>query len=533
MTKTLIASNDPTTYNPLADMLRSSFPENEIVGFAQDGPTLLQLAASEQPDIVITEALLSGIDGMECIRQLKHSGLLCKFIVISDLHSFDSAYKAIKTGTKDYFLKPIDTAEFLPAFQRLIAEVTAESSREHYMHAKSIRRLFLLKIIPENKMLLPLSELNNLYLTNFREGIFRYAFVMLDFYDSHLLQQAIDEQSSSLFSAFDTELKHLCYDAICERQHNGNALLCFLNYPDENDPEIQQALSALYHKIKAILCKLKNLRVSICVSDKHFTISESDIACHESDCTRWVCRINNTNSVVYYEPGHPLTASEKRSLELLCTKIKNACEALDISEFEKQAREFFSLPKSVLCQYEVHLLFIDLIDYFFSINARLIDEQLYSSIFLHDELIRTLSSCDSFFSLHATFISRLSDIMLQLVDTISLQKIRTVRRAVQYVRNHYQEPLSLSIVADEFHLSSGYFSAIFKKELGQNFTDFVNEYRISIAKNHLKEGDMSITEICEAVGYVDQCYFSKIFKKYAGVSPKEYRRIFDKSAPVE
>lgn len=491
------------------------------------------LAEQHHPDIIITDTQLSGIDGMECIRQIKHTGLTCKFIVVSELQSFDIAYKAIKTGTKDFLLKPIEIDEFISTFRKLTNEIQAGGIDNRQAHTRAIRRLFLLKIIPESKMLLPLSDINNLYLTHFHEGVFRSAFIMLDFYESQLMQTLVNEKSHLLSESFCSALRPYCYDSICEQQHNGNGFFCLINYAEENDEAVKAAFLPLCDRFRQILGSIKNLRISICVSDKHYRISESDIAYNEVDSLCWSCRINDINSVIYYEASPPLPSKYRHALETACAKIKNSCEALDIGDFEKYTREFFSTPKSVLSQPEVKYLLLDIIDYFFSVNTDLINAQMYNSILLRGELIKSLMCCDSYFSFCTVFISKLSGIMHQLVESISLQKIRTVRRSIQYVKSNYQKPLSLGIVAAELNLSPGYFSAIFKKKTGQNFTDFVNEYRVSVAKEYLKDSNASVTEICELVGYVDQCYFSKIFKKYTGISPKEYRHIFDKISPVE
>jgi two-component system response regulator YesN len=92
----------------------------------------------------------------------------------------------------------------------------------------------------------------------------------------------------------------------------------------------------------------------------------------------------------------------------------------------------------------------------------------------------------------------------------------------QYIENHYKEPLSLSEVANEFEISPGYISTMFKKYNDTGFAECVAEARIMHAKHLLEEGNLKIYEISEAVGYNDPYYFSKVFKKVTGFSPKDY-----------
>lgn len=84
--------------------------------------------------------------------------------------------------------------------------------------------------------------------------------------------------------------------------------------------------------------------------------------------------------------------------------------------------------------------------------------------------------------------------------------------------------LSLDSVSMEIDVTPYYFSRLFKEETGINFIEYVNKLRIDKAKELLNsDGNMSIKEICMEVGFSDPNYFSRQFKKYAGISPTEYR----------
>ena len=86
-----------------------------------------------------------------------------------------------------------------------------------------------------------------------------------------------------------------------------------------------------------------------------------------------------------------------------------------------------------------------------------------------------------------------------------------------------QKDISLDDISRELDISPYYFSKLFKEETGENFVEYVTARRISKAKSLLKEADKSIKEICMEVGYSDPNYFSRIFKKYQGVTPTEYK----------
>lgn len=101
---------------------------------------------------------------------------------------------------------------------------------------------------------------------------------------------------------------------------------------------------------------------------------------------------------------------------------------------------------------------------------------------------------------------------------------KEITRALIYIDNHFCGDMSLGALAEQVSLSSYYFSRLFKKEVGLNFSDFVEIKRLNSAKQMLSESDKSILEVSASVGYQQQSYFCKVFKKFTGQTPREYRR---------
>ncbi|WP_051506990.1 response regulator transcription factor [Saccharibacillus sacchari] len=95
-----------------------------------------------------------------------------------------------------------------------------------------------------------------------------------------------------------------------------------------------------------------------------------------------------------------------------------------------------------------------------------------------------------------------------------------------YIREHYREELTLQDLADRFFLSREYISRRFKRELGENVFDYLANIRLERAKRLLLDSDMTVVRIAELVGYQDEKYFSRVFKKTTGHTPNEFRRAF-------
>jgi AraC-like DNA-binding protein len=92
----------------------------------------------------------------------------------------------------------------------------------------------------------------------------------------------------------------------------------------------------------------------------------------------------------------------------------------------------------------------------------------------------------------------------------------------EYIDSHYPEKTDVNTVAEKVHLTTPAFCRYFKKQTQMTFTDFVNQYRIDIAKNQLMQGK-SVSETCFAVGFDSLSYFSRLFKKITGKNPSEFK----------
>lgn len=96
-------------------------------------------------------------------------------------------------------------------------------------------------------------------------------------------------------------------------------------------------------------------------------------------------------------------------------------------------------------------------------------------------------------------------------------------KGIEFMKANYSEKLDLQAVADHLYISTWYLCKVFKKELNNSFVQLLNEIRIQEAKKLLVESNHKVYEICELVGYTDNPYFTKTFKKYTGMTPNQYR----------
>ena len=98
-----------------------------------------------------------------------------------------------------------------------------------------------------------------------------------------------------------------------------------------------------------------------------------------------------------------------------------------------------------------------------------------------------------------------------------------IKKAIQFISHNFSSPLSLDAVARHVHLNPAYFSSLFKQSTGSSFKEYLNMVRVEESKRLLTNTNYSVIDIAIATGFEDQSYFSKVFKKYTGLTPKQYR----------
>nr|WP_279286420.1 AraC family transcriptional regulator [Clostridium cadaveris] len=97
---------------------------------------------------------------------------------------------------------------------------------------------------------------------------------------------------------------------------------------------------------------------------------------------------------------------------------------------------------------------------------------------------------------------------------------------IDYIHQNYSSNLNVDTICRHIKISKNYLCNIFKKETGDSIIMFLNKYRIEKSKNFLKDRSYSILNVAISVGFKDQSYFCRTFKKYTGISPSEYRNQF-------
>lgn len=119
--------------------------------------------------------------------------------------------------------------------------------------------------------------------------------------------------------------------------------------------------------------------------------------------------------------------------------------------------------------------------------------------------------------------SLVETITKNMLSSIYSGNSQVVTRALRYINRNYKEKITLKDIEANLHVNASYFSTLFKQEMGMTFTDYLNSLKIQYACSLLENTNLSIIDVSLSAGFDDQSYFTKVFKKIKGVTPKAWK----------
>ncbi|MFA9380832.1 MAG: helix-turn-helix transcriptional regulator, partial [Acetanaerobacterium sp.] len=149
-----------------------------------------------------------------------------------------------------------------------------------------------------------------------------------------------------------------------------------------------------------------------------------------------------------------------------------------------------------------------------NINCKEINALIYKDF---DEI----NTAKTLYALKEIIISVLNYIITRISEYNTVHHL--IKTAIDYIHHHYNENISLQTAADELFITPAYLCVLFKQETRENFINYLNEFRIQKAKYLLQDIGMKNYQIAFQTGFQDEKYFYKLFKKYTGLTPSQYR----------
>lgn len=492
-----------------------------IIGTCSNGVEALEAILRLRPDVVFTEVCMEGADGLDLIRHAKEHGIGCDFVIVSRFRRFEYAQSAMRMGVEEYLTKPLDEGELRRVLIKMLNRKKAKESldvNEQFFRTRQLLRNSFMEsftgLVPPKGF--SLTSLNDKYHFRFREGIFQSVILMVD----DLPEDDISFLSS-LAECVRARLEPVCYEMIPFVQGNRRLTLT-LNYAPGSD--VEERIAEMQDTLKGLLDKQGYSKLTYCIG---VGIPERDVSQlrHTLDTAERAVRcglLRERCQMFWYEKlKFDAITTDDVLTPTLVSEMRGSASILDNEAFTYAVRSAFA-PVS---PYSDPAVVIDICHAAIDAVMDACVQAGYGEVTEeeHQNILHRLGDSTTF---TGTILELLEWTGQQFERCIQERRSsRPVRAAKEYIARHYMKTLTLEEISKHVHLNASYLSIVFKKETGQNFSDYLTSYRVEMAKNMLRQGDMSIAAISEAVGYADSKYFSRIFTRLVGIKPSAYRTL--------
>lgn len=537
MIKVILADDEPKVCNLIRNLFDWASLGMVISGVAENGIEALELIEIHQPDLIITDIRMPGCDGLELIRRAKELKGDLEFIIISGHRHFEYAQAAIRYGVSDYIPKPIDRDEMLETLQKMRRKNLQKQSRlseeaKRQMRSEvdklKLRQGFLQNLLQDTAVNSPpggLEHINREYHYRFSAGLFQAFLVKMDYAMDGTLQSEIKMFGERIEKVCAAGLEPICSDM--QMYIQGNAVYGILNYGEDKKNAVRKQLQTALDELLVKKSIVKNMELTLSLGKAFLDIGDLYTSLKEAERCTYQRLIQGPGHLIEEAPASDAPTERAALLSSFSDAIDAALEFLS----EDGARDavaalrqgLLSIPNqcgasvfhAVAEAYQLYLIALQ--------NHGMPPEDAPGELLEFTRHAEFFSSAGQLFDYLA---ARVFGSLSAIADDIRQAELKPIRIAKQYIQDHYMEPITLEEVSSVAGFNATYFSSFFKKKSGVNFQDYLTEIRMERAKQLLRETTLGVTDICREVGYADQKHFTKGFKKYAGVSPNEYRKIY-------
>lgn len=519
--------------------LRDNIPWEQygyrFVGEASDGEMALSMIQKLKPDVLLTDIKMPFMDGLSLSRIVHQEFPDMKIIIISGYDDFEYARQAIQVGVEQYLLKPITRANLQKVLSELKVKIELEREQRNYQE----------KYQAESR------EHEQFVRTNFFIKVF----------EGRMPVQEIYEEAGKLSLKLNSPCYNLLMLKLQERRGGENS-----GYESEEFARKREELLHYFLRYPEYLTIRWNIN-TYCILVKSGTEQIREFTQRCLDNIERICKPTEEIFEWYAVVGEPV---ERLSLLAECYEGVSHLFAYrflmpEVHIFTKEVAETY-VPREVSGKIgDIDSAKVDpeLIRDFLArgnreeigdfvknyllgiqeaVKSRLF--QNYLAFHIHfaamayveslgydkKELLALLGEeqiqeVNMGFEELSSYIRRILEAAMELRDRESdNQSRRILKKALEYIEDNYQqESLSLNSAANEVGVSANYFSAIFSQAMQLTFVEYVTQKRMEKAKKLLRQTEKHSGDIALEVGYKDPHYFSFVFKKTQGCTPREYR----------
>ena len=502
----------------------------EFCGEAPDGEIAFPLIEKSKPDVLITDIKMPFMDGLQLCKIVREHMPWVKIVILSGHDEFDYAQKAVKLGVTDYLLKPISARDLSKVLNELSTTLDREYEERETLIALQnkaednlilARERFLLKLVMGGiSSAEAIEQSQQLGL----DIVARYYLVVLirielcpdsqpfNYYEYQQVEQIVSEFAGNNLDVFLTkkDMEELVLlikgDSIEQLVQEGEFLAGYIKSEVENQTTCNLVIEIGSHQER--------------LGDIHHSFAEALV---KSKFARSVPTIspNNTERV-------DLQIIEHGAIE----DFMKFGSMHDFDEFYLKSIQ----PIANIAQQSYlmkHYLFVDII---LTATQFVSDqggngENLASDV---QEIENMLNEVESSEQIKAEMRRIFNTVLTFRNNQANKEHILVLQQAKAYLDKHFVDPeLKMRSVAQMFNISPSHFSTIFRQEFGITFRDYLSKLRINRAKELLRTTNLKSSEVAHQSGFNDSHYFSFVFKKKTGITPRQFRAQSQDNTQVE
>ena len=506
----------------------------EFVGEASDGEMALPLIRKTRPDVLITDIKMPFMDGLMLSRIVSKEFPAMKIIILSGYDDFEYARQAIQIGVEQYILKPVTRENMKKVLIEIKEKIESEREKKQYLEQF-------------NK---EMQEYEQMAQRRFFEKVFSGQFPVQDIYaEMEKLSLELDGPCFNLVMVMAQKKNKEGAqqpDTITMQRCQEEMYHYFMKYPEYlvfnwNINTYGILIKGEEETVKTYTQRaIQNIVRIYSQAEEEYDwyTASGEMVMRLSQLAECYAQINHKLSIRYLMPQQHVITEIQDNEELQDEKENLA--KLDAAKVNPDIlNHFFDYGTET----EVDV-FID--NYFQSIQEGL-QSKLFRNYLLLNVRFLSIAYAEKLGCSQDEFLEKaqadnipedvqdietIRNYFKRLVRQVILEKEKAhtdrshtiLEGALDYIEEYYeQESLSLNEVAAVINVSPNYFSAVFSQEMDMTFIEYVTKKRMEKAKKLLRQSNLHTAEIAAQVGYKDAHYFSFVFKKTQGCTPREYR----------
>lgn len=484
MKTVLIVEDEKMIRQGIKTMIQRSGVPVEVIIECTNGEMALEVIREQKIDVMFTDIRMPKMDGIELVKQMQSCEHVPLTVAISGYDDFSYAVEMLRSGVREYILKPVEREKIAEILHKLNEEIMSNQekvNRKKRLGYQQMKHLMLLDSTTEEDM----RVLEKQYEKEFYEGGY----------------------------------------VVCCQNCRGRGELQTDNYiylsdiggcdvfvvPDDTlELSLKNELKDGYIGVSGVYHGLAELREAYLESLR----MRQRAFCQNRVVVRATDEEERIPERLREEAARLTTEAAKlQRVQMIGTDRRE--------ELEKVWRQFFYEVKNGRISPEVYENCMS--DFFRDIakTYRNVLEEEMESFRQHRDIFS-----ENYIDLYE---DKLISFVLALQERIGSQldvnrNGQKIKQAVEYIKENYASDLNMAVVSNYISMNYSLFSYSFKQYTGSNFVNYLKDIRMKEAKRLLAESDMRIIEISQAVGYENEKHFMKIFKSSCGVSPSEYRK---------